>query len=66
MNYYDWAALMWVMLQARGMWTTVSEGTSGYSEDHLVLEVISKAVPVEMMGAIASKASAKAAWTPSR
>jgi hypothetical protein len=27
-NYYDWAALMRVMLQARGLWDTVIMGTT--------------------------------------
>ncbi|KAG8070343.1 hypothetical protein GUJ93_ZPchr0006g45518 [Zizania palustris] len=61
-NYHDWAALMRVMLQARGLWTTMSDGTSDYTEDRMALEVLSKAVPPEMMGAIATKASAKIAW----
>jgi hypothetical protein len=61
-NYYDWAALMRVMLQARGLWDAVIEGTSDYTEDRLALEVISKAVPAELMGTMASKPSAKAAW----
>jgi hypothetical protein len=60
-NYYDWAALMRVMLQARGLWDAVIEGTSDYTEDRLALEVISKAVSAEMMGTMASKPSAKAA-----
>jgi hypothetical protein len=46
-----------VMLQARSLWTTANEGTSDYTEDHMGLEVISKAVPVEMMGSIT-----KAVW----
>jgi hypothetical protein len=58
-NYYDWAALMCVMLQARGLWSAVSEGTSDYTEDRMALKVISKAVPVEMMGSIASKPTSK-------
>jgi hypothetical protein len=61
-NYYDWAALVRVMLQARGLWSAVSEDTSDYTEDRMALEVISKAVPVEMMGSMASKPTAKAAW----
>jgi hypothetical protein len=59
MNYYDWAVLMHVMLQARGLWTTVSEGAPDYTEDRMALEVIAKAVPPEMLGSIASKLSAK-------
>jgi hypothetical protein len=40
---------MHVMLQARGLWSTVSDGKLDYTEDHMALEVISKVVPVEMM-----------------
>ncbi|KAG8082876.1 hypothetical protein GUJ93_ZPchr0014g46611 [Zizania palustris] len=61
-NYHDWAALMRVMLQARGLWTAVSDGTSDYTEDRMALEVLTKVVPPEMMGTIATKASAKIAW----
>jgi hypothetical protein len=61
-NYYDWAALMRVMLQARGLWDAVIVGTMDYTEDRLALDVITKAVPLELMGSIASKPSAKAAW----
>jgi hypothetical protein len=59
-NYYDWAALMHVMLQARGLWDMVNEGMSDYTEDCMV--VISKAMPVELMGLNTSKSSAMAAW----
>jgi ribosomal protein L15 len=61
-NYYDWAALMRMMLQTRSLWIAVSEGTSDYTEDRMALEVISKSVPVLMMGSIVSKSMAKAAW----
>jgi hypothetical protein len=61
-NYYDWAALMRIMRQARGMWDAVIVGTTDYTEDRLALEVIAKAVPPELMGSIASKPSAMAAW----
>jgi hypothetical protein len=54
-NYYDWA-------EARGLWAAVSEGTVDYTKDRMALEVIAKAVPVEMMGSMASKPPAKAAW----
>jgi hypothetical protein len=59
-NYYDWAALMRVMLQARGMWDTVIVGMADFTEDRLALEVIAKVVPPELMGSIASKPSAMA------
>jgi hypothetical protein len=61
-NYYDWAALIHVMVQARGMWDAVIVGTMDYTEDRLALEVIAKAVPPELMVSIVSKLSAMAAW----
>jgi hypothetical protein len=62
MNYYDWAALMRMMLHAWGLWDVVSVGTSDYTEDCMALEVIAKVVPLEMLGSIASNSMAKAAW----
>jgi hypothetical protein len=41
---------MRVMLQARVLWTTVSDNTTDFTIDCMTLEVISKAVLVEMMG----------------
>jgi hypothetical protein len=61
-NYYNWAALMRVMLQERGLWDAVIVDTTDYTEDRLALEVIAKAVPPELMGSIASKPLAMAAW----
>jgi hypothetical protein len=61
-NYLDWATLMHVMLQARGLWIVVSMGTDDYTKDRMALEVIAKVVPAEMMGSIATKAMAKIAW----
>jgi hypothetical protein len=61
-NYYEWAALMRIMLQARGLWAVVSDGTTDFMEDRMALEVIAKAVPLEMLGSIASKPSARVAW----
>jgi hypothetical protein len=53
---------MRVMLQARGLWAAVIEGGIEYTEDHMMLEVISKMVPPKMLGSIANKTLAKAAW----
>jgi hypothetical protein len=53
---------MRVMLQARDLWTVVSVETTDYAEDRMAMEVISKAVAVNMMGPIASKSMAKAVW----
>jgi hypothetical protein len=61
-NYFDWAALMKVMLQARNLWDVVSTGAGSFVDDWNALEVISKAVPPELMGVVASKATARDAW----
>jgi hypothetical protein len=44
------------------MWTAVSTSMYDYTEYRMALEVISKAVSMDVMGTIARKASAKAAW----
>jgi hypothetical protein len=40
----------------------VSTGTGSFVNDRNALEVISKAVPPELMGVVASKATARDAW----
>jgi hypothetical protein len=54
--------LMQVMLQARGMWLALSVGTKDYTKNFMALEVLTKAVPPELMGTIANKATVKIAW----
>jgi hypothetical protein len=61
-NYYEWAVLMRVMLQAWGPWKVVKEVSEDYTEDRMALEVIAKAVPPKMLSSIVSKPMAKAAW----
>jgi hypothetical protein len=41
---------MRVMLQARNLWDAVSEGTTTYVDDRNALEILSNAVPPELMG----------------
>jgi hypothetical protein len=53
---------MKVMLQARNLWDAVSTGAGSFVDDRNALEVISKAVPPELMGAVASKATARDTW----
>jgi hypothetical protein len=48
--------------QARGLWHAVKELNEDYTEGHMTLEVIAKAVPPEMLGSIVSKPTTKAAW----
>jgi hypothetical protein len=53
---------MRVMLQARGLWFPVTLGTEDVTEDRMALEILCKAVPAELMGTIANKPTARAAW----
>jgi hypothetical protein len=61
-NYSDWALLMMVKLKARGLWSAVDPGGGDDQEDMMALDVLSSTVPPEMVVAVASKTSAKAAW----
>jgi hypothetical protein len=61
-NYGAWAAMMRVMLKARGLWNAVNLGDPDEDEDQMALEAICKAVPEEIMEVMANKPSARAAW----
>jgi hypothetical protein len=53
---------MKVKLKARGLWSTVETGSGDHQEDMMTLDVLSSAVPPEMVSAVASKDMAKAPW----
>ena len=61
-NYNDWALLMKVKREARGYWDAVKHGDVDFHEDRMALEAILGAVPPEMVGMLAVKPSANAAW----
>jgi hypothetical protein len=61
-NYTEWSALMRVMLQGRHLWEAVSAGTGEFIDDRNALEALCKAVPPELQGVLANKATAKEAW----
>jgi hypothetical protein len=61
-NYADWAAVMRVMLQARGLWDAVNIATMDFTEDHMAFEALTRAVPPELSSTIAGKATAHIAW----
>jgi hypothetical protein len=61
-HYYNWVVHMQVILQARDMCLTVSVENDDYTEDRMALEILTKAVPPELMGTIANKAMTKIAW----
>jgi hypothetical protein len=59
-NYLDWALLMKV--KARGLWAAVNSGGGDRQEDMMALDVLSSAVPLEMVASVAGQDTAKAAW----
>jgi hypothetical protein len=61
-NYFDWVLLIKVKLKARGLWSAVETGGGDHQEDMMALDVLSSAVPPEMVSAVASKDTTKAAW----
>jgi hypothetical protein len=62
MNYSEWALLMKVKIKGRGLWSTVETGGGDHQEDMMALDVLLSAVPLEMVSAVASKDTTKAAW----
>jgi uncharacterized membrane protein YgcG len=61
-NYSDWALLMKVKLKVRGLWSVIEFGGGDHQEDMMTLDVLSSAVPPEMVSAVASKDTTKSAW----
>jgi hypothetical protein len=61
-NYADWAAVMRVMLQARELWDAVNITTMDFTEDHMALEALTRAVPPELSSTITGKATTHIAW----
>jgi hypothetical protein len=53
---------MKVKLKARGLWSVVESGGGDHQEDIMALDVLSSAVPPNMVSAVASKDTAKSAW----
>ncbi|CAH9053889.1 unnamed protein product [Cuscuta epithymum] len=60
-NYFEWALIMKVNMEAQGVWDAV-EGGGSFSEDRVALAAILRAVPPEMLSTLAVKATAKEAW----
>jgi hypothetical protein len=53
---------MKVKLKARGLWSAIESGGGDHKEDMMALDVMSSAVPPEMVSAVASKDTANSAW----
>jgi hypothetical protein len=61
-NYNQWALLMRIKLEARGLWGAVDPGGAGFHTDRLALDAIYSVVPLEMIITLTTKDSASEAW----
>jgi transposase InsO family protein len=61
-NYNDWALLMKVKMQARGLWEAVEIDDVDDHHDRMALDVICSTAPPEMVSTLAVKPTAKDAW----
>jgi hypothetical protein len=53
---------MKVKLKARGLWSAVESGDDDHQEDMMALDVLSSAVPPEMVSVVVSKDTDKLTW----
>jgi hypothetical protein len=61
-NYNQWALLMRIKLEARGLWGAVDPGGAGFHTDRLALDAIYSVVSLEMIITLTTKDSASEAW----
>jgi hypothetical protein len=62
MNYNQWALLMHIKLEARGLWAVVDPVGADFQLDRMALDAICNVVPAEMIVALAMKNSASEVW----
>jgi hypothetical protein len=61
-NYVEWAHMMQINLEVKLMWEAVEGNPSSVATDKAALAALLHSVPPEMVGALAVKRTAKAAW----
>jgi hypothetical protein len=61
-NYIQWALLMRIKLEARGLWGAVDPGGADFQVDRMALDAICSVVPPEMITALATKETTSEAW----
>jgi hypothetical protein len=61
-NYVEWALVMQINMEANFIWEAVEGNPSSHANDKAALAALLKAVPPEMVGALATKGTAKSAW----
>jgi hypothetical protein len=65
-NYNKWSLQMWLKLQARDLWDIIEYGDDNYQDDHMALDAIYSAVPLEMTTILAIKETKPRLGKPSR
>jgi hypothetical protein len=61
-NYHQWALLMRIKLEPRGLWGAVDPGGVEFQTNRLALDAICSVVPPEMITVLATKDLASEAW----
>jgi hypothetical protein len=61
-NYNQWAMLMRIKLEARGLWGAVDPGGADFQVDRMALDAICNVVPPEMINALVTKDTTLEAW----
>lgn len=61
-NYNEWALVMQLNHEAKGLWEAIEDGTKDQREDRMELAAVLRAVPSEMRSSLSKKMSAKEAW----
>jgi hypothetical protein len=61
-NYMEWALIMKIKLQMRNLWETIEIGDVTLQEDRMALDVITSAVPQEMLASLAVKKTVVEVW----
>jgi hypothetical protein len=61
-NYNQWALLMKIKLEARGLWGAVDPGDAEFQVERMALDAICSTVPLEMVTTLVTKDMAMEAW----
>jgi hypothetical protein len=61
-NYTEWTLIMKIKLQARNLWEAIEPRDVTLQEDRIALDVITNAVPHQMLASLVVKATVAEAW----
>jgi hypothetical protein len=61
-NYNQWALMMRIKLEARGLWSAVDPSDAEFQVDCMVLDAICSTILVEMITTLAMNNTAMEAW----